>query len=242
MCPHSAHRRRWSHQPFGDARHSTHPSPLGFEARLNPRRSFFIPIFPLVVACSATSSFHFLGKRPWTPSLVITPTAMRRTLNDQRCGVAFALFSSNDRRPCVQNAAGELNAQIIDIPRSCHVGIWPVVSLSQPCKVQERSVPLCRLHIGQTLRSRLRIGIESISSARVPDSAASCFRKRRGSLSGAAEDRSHSSHQHWACSAGLHRQKQPPGLVLLLKARCLHTGIAPQCSEPYHSPPLAQSR
>src|ERR1700723_1404945 len=42
MCPHSAHRRRWSHQPLGDARHSTHPSPLGFEARLIPRWSFVI--------------------------------------------------------------------------------------------------------------------------------------------------------------------------------------------------------
>src|SRR5579871_199378 len=42
MCPHAAHRRRWNHQSFGDARHSTHPSPLGFEARLKPRRSFFI--------------------------------------------------------------------------------------------------------------------------------------------------------------------------------------------------------
>src|SRR5271170_6685375 len=46
MCPHSAHRRRWNHQPFGDARHSTHPSPLGFEAGLIPRRSFFISDFP----------------------------------------------------------------------------------------------------------------------------------------------------------------------------------------------------
>ena len=30
MCPHSAHRRRCSHQPF-DARHSTQPVPLGFD-------------------------------------------------------------------------------------------------------------------------------------------------------------------------------------------------------------------
>src|ERR1700723_1871658 len=48
MCPHSAHRRRWSHQPLGDARHSTHPSPLGFEAGLIPRAAFFISDFPFV--------------------------------------------------------------------------------------------------------------------------------------------------------------------------------------------------
>jgi hypothetical protein len=48
MCPHSAHRRRWNHQPFADARHSTHPSPLGFEAGLIPRRSLFISRFPFV--------------------------------------------------------------------------------------------------------------------------------------------------------------------------------------------------
>ena len=30
MCPHSAHRRRCSHQPF-DARHSAQPVPLGFD-------------------------------------------------------------------------------------------------------------------------------------------------------------------------------------------------------------------
>src|SRR5208283_2602744 len=37
-----------NHQPFGDARHSTHPSPLGFEAGLIPRWAFFIPNFPSV--------------------------------------------------------------------------------------------------------------------------------------------------------------------------------------------------
>src|SRR5580704_227538 len=58
MCPPSAHRRRGSHQLLGDARHSTQPSPLGFEAGLIPRKAFFIWYFPLNVACPATSSSH----------------------------------------------------------------------------------------------------------------------------------------------------------------------------------------
>src|SRR6202041_2676762 len=58
MCPHSAHRRRWNHQPFGDARHSTHPSPLGFEAGLIPRRLFFISDFPFASSVRKIMSSH----------------------------------------------------------------------------------------------------------------------------------------------------------------------------------------
>src|SRR5208283_4886179 len=49
-----------NHQPFGDARHSTHPSPLGFEAGLIPRWSFFISNLPSVSwqAGLASSASH----------------------------------------------------------------------------------------------------------------------------------------------------------------------------------------
>src|SRR5271167_1207463 len=58
MCPHSAHRRRWNHQPFGDARHSTHPSPLGFEAGLIPRRPSFTYDFPFAFSVRKIMSCH----------------------------------------------------------------------------------------------------------------------------------------------------------------------------------------
>src|SRR5579872_914433 len=58
ICPHSAHRRRCSHQPLGEARHSTHPSPLGFEAGLIPRLSFFISDFPFVSPLRKIMSRH----------------------------------------------------------------------------------------------------------------------------------------------------------------------------------------
>jgi hypothetical protein len=64
MCPHSAHRRRCSHQPFVDARHSTHPSPLGFEAGLIPRRSFFISDFPPVSWQPSLASSAFYPQCP----------------------------------------------------------------------------------------------------------------------------------------------------------------------------------
>src|ERR1700679_3457736 len=35
-CPHSAQRRRCSHQPLPDAKHSTQPVPLGFTVGLTP--------------------------------------------------------------------------------------------------------------------------------------------------------------------------------------------------------------
>ena len=44
-----------NHHPFGDARHSAQPLPLGFEAGLIPRRPFFV--FDFILALLSTSCF-----------------------------------------------------------------------------------------------------------------------------------------------------------------------------------------
>jgi hypothetical protein len=48
--------------PFGDPRHSTHPSPLGFEAGLIPRRSFFIYDSPFGLVLRKIMSSHHHGR------------------------------------------------------------------------------------------------------------------------------------------------------------------------------------
>src|SRR5580704_10326499 len=81
MCPHSAHLRRLNHQPFGDARHSTHPSPLGFEEGLIPCRPFFTYDIPFLSSVRKMMSIHhargsgphqyFAGGRFWIWVLLI---------------------------------------------------------------------------------------------------------------------------------------------------------------------------
>src|SRR6266403_4523107 len=52
------------HQPFGDARHSTHPSPLGFDAGLIPRRRFFISECPFMSMAGSVLVGQHLRLRP----------------------------------------------------------------------------------------------------------------------------------------------------------------------------------
>jgi hypothetical protein len=63
MCPHSAHRRRCSHQPF-DAKHSTQPDPLGLAFGLIPSISeLMASFFPSCKVFALAVVFGWPGKR-----------------------------------------------------------------------------------------------------------------------------------------------------------------------------------
>src|SRR5215467_8302317 len=77
MCPHSAQRRRCSHQP-PVARHSTHPSPLASDAGLIPRQCvgcFFI-------GCTAPIAYDLGSICPWTVLAQPSPALPLRDVED----------------------------------------------------------------------------------------------------------------------------------------------------------------